>query len=159
VAPQDSAAWLRLAKAVLQIRPGNDQERTLLLERAATAAYIAYQRSASSTEEAEALVVVGRSYADRSLWRPALDALRISLELSEVANVRQQYERMRAEYGRARAFSSPRNWPSASISRRSSSSPARTSRRFPRRSASCASKGLSTASTTRSPCVPAFRRR
>src|SRR4029078_4933876 len=37
--------------------------------------------------------------ADRSLWRPALDALRISLELSEVANVRQQYERMRAEYG------------------------------------------------------------
>jgi uncharacterized protein YfaS (alpha-2-macroglobulin family) len=99
VAPQDSAAWLRLAKAVLQVRPGNDQERTLLLERAATAAYIAYQRSASSTEEAEALVVVGRTYADRSLWRPALDALRISLELSEVANVRQQYERMRAEYG------------------------------------------------------------
>src|SRR5437764_10321487 len=64
VAPQDSGAWLRLAKTVLQIRPGNDQERTLLLERAATAAYIAYQRSTSSTEEAEALVVIGRSYAD-----------------------------------------------------------------------------------------------
>ena len=45
VAPDDSANWLRLAKAVLQIRPSNDRERTLLLERAATAAYIAYQRS------------------------------------------------------------------------------------------------------------------
>src|SRR5262249_15196812 len=31
VTPQDSAAWLQLAKAVLQIRPGNDSERTLLL--------------------------------------------------------------------------------------------------------------------------------
>jgi alpha-2-macroglobulin len=99
VAPQDSALWLRLAKAVLQIRPGNDNERTLLLERAATAAYIAYQRSSNSTEEAESLVVIARSYADRSLWRPALDALRISLELREVAQVRQEYERLRGEHG------------------------------------------------------------
>src|SRR5262245_62922916 len=36
VAPNDSANWLRLAKTVLQLRPGNDRERTLLLERAAT---------------------------------------------------------------------------------------------------------------------------
>jgi uncharacterized protein YfaS (alpha-2-macroglobulin family) len=99
VAPRDSALWLRLAKAVLQIRPGNDNERTLLLERAATAAYIAYQRSSNSTEEAESLVVIARSYADRSLWRPALDALRISLELREVAQVRQEYERLRGEHG------------------------------------------------------------
>jgi hypothetical protein len=35
VAPDDSATWLRLAKAVLQIRPSNDREKTLLLERAA----------------------------------------------------------------------------------------------------------------------------
>src|SRR5205807_3292262 len=99
VAPQDSALWLRLAKTVLQIRPGNDNERTLLLERAATAAYIAYQRSSNSTEEAESLVLIARSYADRSLWRPALDALRISLELREVAQVRQEYERLRGEHG------------------------------------------------------------
>jgi uncharacterized protein YfaS (alpha-2-macroglobulin family) len=99
VAPDDSANWLRLAKAVLQIRPSNDRERTLLLERAATAAYIAYQRSSEPNEEAESLVVVARTYADRSLWRPALDAQRISLELSEVAEVRQQYERLREEHG------------------------------------------------------------
>src|SRR5437588_12988567 len=84
VAPADSSNWLRLAKAVLMIRPGNDRERTLLLERAATAAYIAYQRSTgNASEEAEALVVIARSFADRSVWRPALDALRVSLELRE----------------------------------------------------------------------------
>ncbi|HJX20679.1 MAG TPA: hypothetical protein VJ454_06770, partial [Steroidobacteraceae bacterium] len=100
VAPDDSANWLRLAKAVLQIRPSNDREKSLLLERAATAAYIAYQRSTgNASEEAESLVVVARTYADRSVWRPALDALRISLDLREVAEVRQQYERIREDHG------------------------------------------------------------
>jgi uncharacterized protein YfaS (alpha-2-macroglobulin family) len=100
VAPDDSANWLRLAKTVLQIRPSNDREKSLLLERAATAAYIAYQRSTgNASEEAESLVVVARTYADRSVWRPALDALRISLDLREVAEVRQQYERLREDHG------------------------------------------------------------
>jgi uncharacterized protein YfaS (alpha-2-macroglobulin family) len=98
-APGDSANWLRLARAVLQIRPGNERERTTLLERAATAAYIAYQRSGNPAEEADSLLVIGRSYADRSMWRPALDAMRGSLELREVADVRQQYERLREEHG------------------------------------------------------------
>src|SRR5262245_8291860 len=99
VAPDDSSNWLRLAKAVLQIRPGNERERTTLLERAATAAYIGYQRSKDRNEEAEALLVIARSYADRQLWRPALEAMRVSLELREVAEVRLQYERMRDEHG------------------------------------------------------------
>ena len=99
VAPDDSANWLRLARTVLQIRPSNDREKSLLLERAATAAYIAYQRSGTSTEEAESLVVIARTYADRSVWRPALDALRVSLDLREVAEVRQQYERLREDHG------------------------------------------------------------
>ena len=43
--------------------------------------------------------MIARTYADRSVWRPALDALRVSLELREVAEVRQQYERMREEHG------------------------------------------------------------
>ncbi|MCC6778533.1 MAG: alpha-2-macroglobulin family protein [Hyphomicrobiales bacterium] len=99
VAPDDSANWLRLARAVLQLRAGNDRERTLLLERAATAAYIAYQRSGNSGEEADSLGIIARTYADRSVWRPALDALRASLDLREVAEVRQQYERLRGEHG------------------------------------------------------------
>ena len=76
VAPNDSANWLRLAKSVLQIHPGNDQERAALLDRAATAAYIAYQRTNSAGEEAESLLVMSRSFAERKLWRPSLDTMR-----------------------------------------------------------------------------------
>ena len=99
VAPDDSTNWLRLAKAGLQIFPWNDREKSLLLERAAAAAYLGYQRSGNSGEEAESLVVIARTYADRAIWRPALDALRVSLELREVAQVRQQYERIREDHG------------------------------------------------------------
>src|SRR6516165_7767286 len=99
VAPNDSANWLRLAKATLQVRAANDSERTTLLERAATAAYIAYQRTGNSGEEAESLLLMSRSFAERKIWRPALDTMRLSLELREVADVRAQYDRMRADHG------------------------------------------------------------
>src|SRR4051812_38429355 len=84
VAPEDAANWLRLAKTVAQIRSANPPEITFLNERAATAAYIAYQRAGNAGEEADALGVLGRAMAERKLWRPALDALRLSLELREV---------------------------------------------------------------------------
>jgi len=38
-----------------------------LQPRAATAAYIAYQRSSNSTEEAESLVVIARTYAPHAM--------------------------------------------------------------------------------------------
>src|SRR5947209_904589 len=41
VAPQEAANWLRLARTILQVRPANDAERAALVERAATAAYVA----------------------------------------------------------------------------------------------------------------------
>ncbi len=69
------------------------------MERASTAAYIAYQRAGNTGEEADALAVLGRALSERKLWRPALDALRLSLDLREVAEVRGQYEKMRDEHG------------------------------------------------------------
>jgi uncharacterized protein YfaS (alpha-2-macroglobulin family) len=98
-APNDAGNWLRLARAVLQIRAAGDRERTLLLERAGTAAYIGYRRAANGNDEADALVIVGRTFVERKLWRPALDAMRQALELREVADVRAQYERLREEHG------------------------------------------------------------
>jgi uncharacterized protein YfaS (alpha-2-macroglobulin family) len=97
--PDDSANWLRLARAIFQIRPANSSEQTFLLERAATAAYIAYQRAANAGDEADALAVLGRAMSERKLWRPALDSLRLSLDLREVGEVRGQYEKMRDEHG------------------------------------------------------------
>ena len=99
VAPNESGNWLRLARAILQIRPTDDRERTLLLERASTAAYIAYQRAGNRAEEADGLAILGRTFADRRVWRPALDALRLSLELRETAELRAQYERLREDHG------------------------------------------------------------
>src|SRR3954453_14023056 len=93
--PEDSGNWLRLSRTIFQIRPSNSSEQTFLLERASTAAYIAYQRAGNAGEEADALAVLGRAMSDRKLWRPALDALRLSLDMREVADVRGQYEKMR----------------------------------------------------------------
>jgi len=99
VAPDDATTWLRLARSILQIGAANEREQALLLERASTAAYIAYQRTKLPAEEAESLTILGRGFADRKLWRPALDALRLSLELREVADIRAQYERLREQHG------------------------------------------------------------
>ena len=99
VAPNDSANWLRLARSILQIRSSDERERTRLLDRAGTAAYLAYQRTANRNEETESLVVLGRTLADRRQWRPALDVLRLALELREVAEVRGLYERLREDHG------------------------------------------------------------
>src|SRR5258707_5362486 len=99
VAPEDSTSWLRLSRTVLQIKPRDDREKTLLLDRASTAAYIAYQRAGDRNLEADSLSVLGRTLADRQLWRGALDSLRLSLELRETAELRGQYEKLRAEHG------------------------------------------------------------
>ena len=99
VAPREAGNWLRLSRTILQIRTADDRERANFLERAATAAYIAYQRSGNSGEEADALVLLGRTFAERKLWRPALDSYRFALDLKEVADVRQAYEALRDQHG------------------------------------------------------------
>jgi len=98
-APADAATWLRLARTVLQVRPRDDAEWALLLDRASTAAYIAYQRASDRALESDSLAVLGRALADRKQWRPALDSLRLSLDLRESADLRGQYERLRVEHG------------------------------------------------------------
>jgi uncharacterized protein YfaS (alpha-2-macroglobulin family) len=97
--PGDATTWLRLSRTIQQIGPADDQERAMLLERASTAAYIAYQRSSDPNEQADSLALLGTLLSQRQLWRPALDALRLSLELRETADVRGQYERLRDQYG------------------------------------------------------------
>src|SRR5258705_3056613 len=81
--PEDSGNWLKLARTIFQIRSASSSEQTFLLERASTAAYIAYQRAGNQAEEADALAVLGRAMSDRKLWRPALDAFRLSLAIRQ----------------------------------------------------------------------------
>ena len=77
--PTDAASWLRLSRAVLQIRPRDDREKALLLDRASTAAYIAYTRASERPLEAESLAVLGNTLASRKQWRAALNTLRLRL--------------------------------------------------------------------------------
>ena len=98
-APDDATSWLRLSRAVLQIKPRDDREKALLLDRASTAAYIAYQRARDRNVEADSLSVLGHTLGDRQQWRGAIDSLRLSLELRETADLRSQYEKLRAEHG------------------------------------------------------------
>ena len=99
-APEDSAELAETAPAPFsRSSHSNSTEETFLLERASTAAYIAYQRAGNPVEESDALAVLGHALSERKLWRPALDALRLSLDMREVADVRGSYEKMRDEHG------------------------------------------------------------
>jgi uncharacterized protein YfaS (alpha-2-macroglobulin family) len=98
-APNDGSAWLRLARTVSQIKPRDNKERALFLDRASTAAYIAYQRSDTAAEEADSLALLGTVLAERKHYRPALDAMRIALAARESAALRAQYESLRAAHG------------------------------------------------------------
>jgi len=99
VAPEDSSNWLKIARTIFQIKPSDSREKLFLQGRASTAAYLAYQTAADKPSEAEALAALGKSLSNQALWRPALDALRLSLDLRESAEVREQYETMRADHG------------------------------------------------------------
>lgn len=98
-APNEAQSWLRLARTLRQIKPRDDREKALLLDRATTAAYAAYQRASDTASQADSLALLGRSLADRRQWRPALDSMRLALELRESADLRGEYERLRGEHG------------------------------------------------------------
>jgi hypothetical protein len=99
VEPNESHDWLLLGQALLQVFAIESREQSALRERATTAAYIAYQRARDGREEADSLALLSRAFALRQLYRPALDTLRMSLDLREVADRREAYETMRAQHG------------------------------------------------------------
>ena len=99
-APDESASWLRL---VARHPAGSRGPSTAIARRCSSApappptSPISAPRTA--TRRPTRCVIVGRSFGDRQVWRPALDALRLSLELREVADVRALYEKMREDHG------------------------------------------------------------
>ncbi|MCL2714302.1 MAG: alpha-2-macroglobulin family protein [Alphaproteobacteria bacterium] len=113
--PGDAENWLALARAIPLTpppapkanaagerdddRPSETARREELLEQASAVAFIAYQRAGNPQIEAEALAVLGDILSRRQVWRPALDALRASLDLREDANVRDQHQKLRDQRG------------------------------------------------------------
>ena len=88
--PDDSGNWLRLARTIFQIKPSNASEGPSSWNAPRPPPTSPISAPAMPGEEADALAVLGRSMSERKLWRPALDALRLSLDLREVADVRGQ---------------------------------------------------------------------
>ncbi len=97
----DVEAWLGLARALLVIKPDKRRgsERYRLPVNASASAYTAYQRAKSDDLRAEALSVLSDALKRRSYWRPAINALKASLQLRSDPQVRQAYEVLRAERG------------------------------------------------------------
>ncbi|MGH6824405.1 MG2 domain-containing protein [Methyloceanibacter sp.] len=99
VAPNDAAAWRRLADLWLKIPTTDEDDGTTRYERATTASYIAYQRSSTAAEEANSLIMLATAYGKRSEWRPALNALRLALKLDETQELKTTYDSLREKYG------------------------------------------------------------
>ncbi|MGH6821537.1 MAG: hypothetical protein ACREDU_11850, partial [Methylocella sp.] len=89
--PKDAGAWLSYSRAALAAAGDDDN----LQETGTAAAYIAYERASAKPEQAVALAWLGEIYAKRGMWRPSLDAYRASLDLADIAEVRNIYEDLR----------------------------------------------------------------
>lgn len=93
--PKDSGAWIAYSRAALAAAGDDDN----LQETGAAAAYIAYGRAGAKPEQAVALAWLGEIYAKRSMWRPSLDTYRASLDIADIAQVRNVYEDLREKHG------------------------------------------------------------
>lgn len=93
-------SWIGLAKALLAIAPDpNKSESYDLPVNASGAAYRAYMLAQDPAMKARALAVLGEAMQRRSYWRPAIEALKLSLALVDDAGVRDTYEKLRVEHG------------------------------------------------------------
>jgi uncharacterized protein YfaS (alpha-2-macroglobulin family) len=92
--PKDPALW----NAYARMKTASGSNYTIQ-QAATTAAYLAYLRATSKPDEANALALLGDIYAKREAWRASLNAYRASLDLVEVAGVRDTYEKERETYG------------------------------------------------------------
>ncbi len=99
VAPNDGTAWRRLADIWLLIPATEEDDGSTRIERARTAAYIAYQRSTTPEDESAALVTLANAFTKREEWRQALTALKLALDLHETPELKASYEGLREKYG------------------------------------------------------------
>jgi alpha-2-macroglobulin len=98
-APKDPANWLAYAGIAAAANDAKANDRYEMVTRGATAAYAAYQHSTTPDAQADALAELADLLARHEQWRPALDALKASLDRRDSIDVRKTYEAMRAEHG------------------------------------------------------------
>jgi uncharacterized protein YfaS (alpha-2-macroglobulin family) len=97
--PMNAGHWLAYARAAMSFSHETPAEKATLPERAIAAAYIAYQRAANRTEEAEALAVLAETYTSQSQFGRALAAYRMALRANETPRLRASYEDLQGRHG------------------------------------------------------------
>ena len=86
--PNDATNWLRLARTIMQIRPATTTKRRRCSRTPPPPPTSPISAPPIATKKPTASRCSARVMANAQLWRPALDALRLSLELRETADVR-----------------------------------------------------------------------
>ncbi|MGH6735647.1 MAG: alpha-2-macroglobulin family protein [Methyloceanibacter sp.] len=99
VAPEDSAAWRRLADIWLAIPTSETDDGSVRYDNARTAAYIAYQRATTPQEDAAALTTLASAFGKHDEWRQALNALHLALKLDPNPGLQANYDLLREKYG------------------------------------------------------------
>lgn len=98
--PKDAAPWLDYARAAFAAASAPDQRLTWQWRQEAyAAAYGAYQRATSPTDETAALNFLADAYARGELWRLSLNAYRASLDRLDNKPVRATFDALREKYG------------------------------------------------------------
>jgi hypothetical protein len=98
---KNADAWFGLARALLAIQPDPNQgaERYDLPVNASGAAYFAYERAKTPALKARSLYLLSEALKRRSHWRPAIEALKASLAISDSVEVRAAYDALKSEHG------------------------------------------------------------
>ncbi|MEQ8822940.1 MAG: alpha-2-macroglobulin [Filomicrobium sp.] len=99
--PKSSQAWLGLAKSLLAYDPKTLQnsEHYNVPRNASGAAYRAYQNAKGADNQAEALDVLTNALIRRSLWRPAIEAMKVAVGLEETAPRAKRLADLKAQHG------------------------------------------------------------
>jgi uncharacterized protein YfaS (alpha-2-macroglobulin family) len=95
----DWEGWLGLARSLLAINPDQGSERYDLPVNASGAAWNAYQRAHTPAAKAIALQVLHEAFRRRSYWRPAIEALRVSVGLAPTPEHQAALQSLVAEHG------------------------------------------------------------
>ncbi|MBI1386528.1 MAG: alpha-2-macroglobulin family protein [Rhizobiales bacterium] len=97
--PSLQEAYRGVAEMALAISATSPSEQFELQRQATAAAFQSYRLAKTPAEKSSALALLATAYEQRSLWRPAIDALKEATSLEATPELVARYEELRAEQG------------------------------------------------------------
>ncbi len=99
ISPDDPTLWISLARASLAVSPANGDETALYQRSAVAAAWNGYQLTRTANMRADALRLLAQGLDRRDYFRPAIQAFEASLALVNSAEVKAEYDDLKARKG------------------------------------------------------------